>query len=114
MIPIDINGLQCDLDRFIANKPKSRDLDEICSGDGIHGSTCKDIMEFTGKKCLQVRIDQAIKREARLAVLHWLRDSAREPWNANGLETLKGMASASPILETRSVSLSSRYKSSSP
>jgi hypothetical protein len=72
---------------------------EVCSDENWHSTKCQDMMDVLLVSCIRVQIEVARQRKRKLAMLQMLRDCARDPWNANGLRTLEGMAQDSFIFE---------------
>lgn len=56
-------------------------------------------MEYFGDPCLRDSADKAKLRLQSILFLSYLRDSARDPYMANGLRTLEGMAQDTCIYE---------------
>lgn len=72
---------------------------EVCLNEIRHSTKCQDMMDLLPVSCIRVQIEVARQRKRKLAMLQILRDCARDPWNANGLRTLEGMAQDSFIFD---------------
>jgi hypothetical protein len=101
MIPVDINQVREEADRIIALRLNDFDaeLGERCLDGYYHSTRCQNRMDFLSEPCIEVQIDAAQQRKKRLTLVHLLRDCARDPRRANGLNTLEGIAQESCILD---------------
>jgi hypothetical protein len=101
MMPINIDQVREEADRTIALEPDDVDaeFDEVCSDENWHSTKCQNMMDVLPLPCIKVQIEAARQRKRKLAMLHLLKDCARDPWNANGLRTLEGMAKESCIFD---------------
>jgi hypothetical protein len=101
MTPVDIDKVREEQDRIIALEPDRVDseLGEVCLDGYGHSTKCQNMMGFLSEQCIQVQIEAARQRRKKLTMVHLLRDCARDPYNANGLNTLEGMAQESCILD---------------
>ena len=100
MVPIKTEQVLEEADRVVAQRPDSMtiELGEFCTPWG-HSIDCQDMMHYQSKPCIEEQIEAARQRQRKLAMLHLLRDCARDPSSANGLWTLEGMAQNSCIFE---------------
>lgn len=105
MTTVNIEQIQEEVDCTIAIEPDQFDaqLSELCSDENWHSTKCQNIMEFSGEPCIMVQIEAARRRKRTLAMLHLLRDCGRDPWKANGLLTLEGMAQESCIFDVETL-----------
>jgi hypothetical protein len=103
MTSVDIDKAREEADRIIALGPDCVDseLGELCLDGYWHSSRCQNMMDFLLEPCIQVQIEAARQRKKKLAMVHLLRDCARDPCNANGLNTLEGMAQESCIFDIK-------------
>jgi hypothetical protein len=100
MTSVDIDKVREEQDRIIALEPDRVDseLGEVCLDEYWHSTRCQNMMDFS-LPCIQVQVEAARQRKKKLTMVHLLRDCARDPYNANGLNTLEGMAQESCILD---------------
>jgi hypothetical protein len=72
--------------------------EERCVGD-CHSKMCADYMDACNVICIEKEVAQARMKVEKLDELedHVLRDCVRDPWIANGLHTLQGMATETCI-----------------
>ncbi|KAH8799382.1 hypothetical protein F5884DRAFT_686772 [Xylogone sp. PMI_703] len=84
-------------DRTISLQPSRIDVEygDVCS-DEIHSSECQQMIDL-GMPCINKQVEAARQRKRKLGMHYLLRDCARDPWSANGLRTLEGMAQRSCI-----------------
>lgn len=102
--PLDIDKVREEAERTIALHPSVVEIEmgDACSPDGSwHGKTYWDEMEILSMPCILVRIKAARQRKRKHAMLHQLRDCARDPYKANGLHTLEGMAQGTCNLDIK-------------
>lgn len=101
MMPVNIDQVREEADRTIALEPDHvhAEFGDVCLDGYWHSPKCQNTMEFLGEPCVEVQIEAARQRKRKLVMLHLLRDYARDPWNANGLRTLEGMAQKSCIFD---------------
>ena len=101
MTSIDIDKVREEHDRMIALEPDRVDFEsgEVCLDEYSHSTKCQNMMGFLPLPCIQVQIEAARQRKKDLTMIHLLRDCARDPYNANGLNNLKGMTQESCILD---------------
>jgi hypothetical protein len=59
------------------------------------------MMDIDDSPCINDQIKEAREQKGKLDVLYLFRDCARNPWNANGLQTLEGMGQDSCVLDTK-------------
>ena len=92
-------------DGAIPQKPDEHksDFGDVCHKVLGHSQQYQTLMDALGKKCVRDQIDDARQRRKKLASLYLLRDCARNPWNANGMRTLMGMAQDTCIYDTEYV-----------
>jgi len=69
--------------------------DECCKG--YHINECRRAMEAVRSECLTVAAEKARERLKRMHLGYLLKQCARDPDSANGLETLRGIAQESCI-----------------
>jgi len=99
MTSIHIDQVREEADRIIALGPDDVDVEfgEVCL-DGYHNTRCHDMMNLSSRPCIEVQVERAQQRKRKLTFVHLLRDCARDPCSANGLNTLEGMAQETCIL----------------
>ncbi|KAH6994645.1 hypothetical protein EDB82DRAFT_502224 [Fusarium venenatum] len=90
--------------KTIARHPTSPSFDfvEPCAND-YHSGQCTFFTEDLLQPCIRIQAEEAEKCLKRLPFLSHLKDCARNPKEANGLNTLKGMAQKSCIYDIRYV-----------
>lgn len=100
---LDLDSIRDSADCIIAQKP---DEHEIAFGDPCNeelgcSQQCQTLQDALGRKCIMLQIKDATERKQDLASLHLLREYVRNPWNANGMQTLAGRAQDTCIYETQ-------------
>lgn len=100
---VDIDKAREEADRIITLGPDRIDseLGEVCLDEYWYSTRCQNMMDFLPELCIQVQIEAARRRKKKLAMVHLLRNCARDPYNANGLNTLEGMAQESCIFDIK-------------
>ncbi len=102
---LDLDGIRDSADDVIAQEPDELEIElgDLCHEDLGCSQRCQTLQNALGRKCIKVQIDDAKERKQKLASLHLLREYARNPGSANGMQTLTGMAQDSCIYETQYV-----------
>ncbi len=98
--PLDIDKIEEAAESTIACGPDEFDIQELdfCF-DGLHTAKCQERMDVLSKQCIMKEIEAARQRIRKLKTLYLLKDCARNPSSANGLNTFKGMAQDSCIYD---------------
>ncbi|KAK0616666.1 hypothetical protein B0T14DRAFT_523591 [Immersiella caudata] len=100
IIPLDIDEIEKDCKEAIEGQPRPDDLNgyDHCDPAGTyHAQDCETAMKHSDHDCLTKEADEARERLRRLELRYLLTRLARKPADANGLDTLSGMAQGSPI-----------------
>lgn len=100
---LDLEHIKSCADSIIDQEP---DEVEVEFGDPCNeilgcSQQCLTLQNALGRKCIRDQIKDAKKHKKKLASLHLLREFALNPWAANGMETLMGMAQDSCIYDTQ-------------
>ncbi|KAK3291662.1 uncharacterized protein B0H64DRAFT_330430 [Chaetomium fimeti] len=100
MIPVDIDKIIKDCEQAIEMEPMPGDHNgwDSCY-NGHHATDCKNKMEWD-QKCLTVSAEKANERLRRIPLHYLFTLCARNPTDANGLDTLSGMTQGSCIYST--------------
>ncbi|KAH8815439.1 hypothetical protein F5884DRAFT_895335 [Xylogone sp. PMI_703] len=106
--PVKVDKLREEINRTIALEPDDVDIfvDDVCSS-GSHSDVCQGMM-ILSKPCILEQIEAARQQERKLNMLEsldLLTNCARDPWTANGLRTLNGMAQKSCILDVEETNI---------
>ncbi|KAH7130098.1 hypothetical protein B0J11DRAFT_243963 [Dendryphion nanum] len=95
--PINVDEVRQKADDTIAQEP-SHDFGENCDDYGYHSNACDIGMDVLSLPCIKDQINAARQQKKRLGCLHQLKDCVRDPWSANGLRTLEGIAQESFVI----------------
>lgn len=102
--PINIDEVRRKADEMIAQEP-NHGFGEDCDGYGYHSIQCEVGMDEWSLPCIQDQINAARQQKKRLACLHQLKDCVMDPWSANGLRTLEGIAQESFVIHNDEIAV---------
>ncbi|KAJ5059439.1 hypothetical protein J3E74DRAFT_347604 [Bipolaris maydis] len=108
--PVNVEEIRKKMEQTIALEP-DYDFGDHCNEQGWHSRDCESMMDTSDDLCLNDRIQMARQRMEKFDILYLLKDCARNPWKANGLQTLDGMAQESCIYNTKQVIVPGRQQS---
>lgn len=100
---LNLDGIKDSADRTIAQEPDEHEIEfgNPCHEDLGCSQECQTLQNALGRKCIRIQVEDAKKRKQKLASIHLSREFIRNPWSANGMQTLTGMAQDSCIYETQ-------------
>jgi hypothetical protein len=103
--PVDIHKARKEADDTIALEPSDIEVEfgEECLDEIWHSSRCQRIMVDQSMPCIKAQIEAARKYKRKLDTRYLLKYCARNPWSANGLGTLEGMAQKTCIFNVEYV-----------
>jgi hypothetical protein len=105
-MPLDIEEIEKRCKDAIRREPEpdaSNGWDHCDPAETYHAQECETAMEHSHHDCLTKKADEARERLRRVGLRHLLTRLAQKPADANGLDTLSGMAQGSPIYPLLSV-----------
>jgi hypothetical protein len=74
--------------------------DDQHTGDRCNGNYHAEFCQYAfNEPCVMETFEAARQLQQRIDNIHLLKDSARDPWSANGHRTLNGMVQETSILE---------------